>query len=40
MANPVVTAERIAIGLLIVVAVAVALAYFASDTGWMWRQFM
>jgi hypothetical protein len=40
MVNPVVTAERIAIGLLIVVAVAVVLVYFAADTGWIWRQFM
>ena len=39
MANPIVTAERIAIGLVILVGVAVALAYFAADAGWMWRQF-
>jgi hypothetical protein len=38
MANRLVTAERIAIALLILVGVAVALAYFAAHAGWMWRQ--
>jgi hypothetical protein len=39
MTNPIMTAERIAIGLVLLVGVAVALAYFAADAGWIWRQF-
>jgi hypothetical protein len=39
MAAPSLTAERLAIGLLVLVVVATALAYFAETVGWVWRQF-
>jgi len=31
--------EQIAAGLLAVVVIAVALAYFSETVSWMWRQF-
>jgi hypothetical protein len=39
MTNPTVTVERIAIVLVMLVVGTVAVAYFAADAGWMWRQF-
>jgi hypothetical protein len=40
MANEVVAAELLAIGLLILVGLVLALAFFAADAGSMWRQFV
>ncbi len=33
------TAEQVAAGLLAIVTVVVALAFFSETTGWIWRQF-